>query len=144
VDKLMGFSWYAGSVAALVLHLQALGFLTALRRRQLRGVLNPEDVSLNPGSAVVELEPPALQRVKRAHQNLLENALPFAVIGALFLVTGPSLELTRGLCLTFVVSRLAHSVCYLAQLQPFRTASFIVGSIVQLVMAVQVLRFAVG
>lgn len=133
---------FAVSVAVLVVMMVGLGFLTAVRRRQLRGVMNREDVPLNPGSEVVQVEPEGLARVKRAHQNLLENAVPFIGIGAIFVATAPSVAEARVLCATFVISRLAHSGFYLAGLQPWRTASFIVGALVQLTMAFEVLRAA--
>jgi glutathione S-transferase len=135
---------FAVACATLVVLLFALSALTALRRRALQQVINPEDTGLNPGSVAVEVEPPALLRVKRAHQNLLENSVPFLAIGALYTQTAPSPGWALGLFGTFVAMRFVHAGCYLAGLQPWRTLAFIVGSLVNLALAGFVLRAALG
>lgn len=135
------FQLYALSSVLLVLIMYSLGFLTAKTRAERKAVVNPEDISVNPGGAVVvEVEHPDVQRIKRAHMNQLENAVPFFILGFLYCLTEPGLLTARILFLTFLAVRLFHAVFYVGAKQPFRTLSFAIGAIVNIVMAVQVLR----
>ncbi len=131
---------YAIACAALVVSLYALGFLTAKIRNDGRKIINEEDVKVNRGAVHVEVEPPAVARIKRAHSNALENAVPFFVIGFLYTQTQPGTAVAAGLFGGFVVLRLLHAAFYLTATQPFRTLSFAVGGVINLAMVVQVLR----
>jgi len=133
---------FALCCAVLVVTLYALGFFTAKKRADRKAVINPEDVKVNSGAQIVDAEHPDVQRIKRAHLNALENAVPFFVIGFLYTLTEPSMTMASVLFLTFVGIRLFHAIFYLSAKQPFRTASFAVGAIVNLVMVVQVIRGA--
>jgi uncharacterized MAPEG superfamily protein len=130
----------SGQAHLLVAALYGLAAMTAMIRTARRTVLNPEDVKVYVGSTVVALEHPDIQRVKRAHLNLLENAVPFFVIGLLYALTGPSLMLAGLLFFSFVAVRLLHAFFYLTARQPLRSAAFGVGGLVNLIMAVQVVR----
>lgn len=88
----------------------------------------------------VEIEHADVQRIKRAHGNAIENAVPFFVIGFIYTQTSPSMMVARVLFLTFVALRLFHAMFYLTAKQPFRTASFALGALINLAMVVQVLR----
>lgn len=135
---------FAIASSLLIILLYALGFLTAKRRNETRKVMNHEDVSINGGAEVVEVEHPDVLRVQRAHRNSIENAVPFFVVGLLFALTGPSPGLAAGLMYGFVALRVLHALFYLAALQPFRTASFAIGALINLAMAVLVLKALVG
>lgn len=131
---------YALSVCAVIVTLYYLGFTTARIRAARQVVVNPEDVGVNPGARVGEVEHPDVQRIQRAHRNALENAVPFFAIGLLYAMTGPGLTLTRALFATFVAVRVFHAAFYLTARQPYRTASFVIGAVVNLTMTVQVAR----
>lgn len=135
------FQLYALSSAVLVLILYGLAFFTAKIRSDRKAILNAEDVAVNSGAQLVEIEHPDVQRIKRAHLNALENSVPFFAMGLLYTLTSPSLTMARILFLTFVGVRLLHAVFYLTAKQPFRTLSFTVCAVVNLVMVVQVIRF---
>ncbi len=134
------FHAYALSVCVVVFMLYGLGFNTALVRNQRKIVVNREDANINGGATVADTDHPDVLRIKRAHLNLIESAVPFFAIGLLFCLTSPSLGFARALFAVFVVARLLHASFYLAAKQPFRTAVFAVGTIVNLTMLVQVLR----
>ena len=135
------FQLYAFCSAALVVTFYGLGFWTAKLRAERKVVVNPEDIQVNPkGAVVADVEHPDVQRVKRAHLNAIENAVPFFAIGFLYTLTAPGMMMTRILFLTFLAVRVFHALFYLNAKQPFRTASFAIGAIVNLVMVVQVLR----
>lgn len=134
------FQLYALICAILVLIMYSLGFLTAKRRNERKVVVNKEDVGINGGANVGDVDHPDVQRIKRAHTNQLENAVPFFAIGFLYCLTDPSMLWTRIFFFTFLGMRLFHAIFYLGAKQPFRTLSFGVGAIVNVAMAVQVLR----
>ena len=134
------FQLYALCSAFLILILYALGFDTAKVRADRKKVLNFEDVRINGGAVIVEIEHPDVQRVQRAHRNALENAVPFFAIGFLYTQTSPSMAMLQGLFGVFVAVRLLHAIFYLGARQPFRTISFAVGGLVNVIMAVQVIR----
>ena len=134
------FQTYAICSAALVVILYGLGFWTAKIRNDHKKVINAEDLKVNPGAEAVEVEHPAVQRIKRAHGNSLENAVPFFAIGFLYVCTSPRPAMANALFITFVAVRLFHAFFYLTARQPFRTLSFAVGALVNLTMVVQVLR----
>uniref|UniRef100_A0AAY5JZ48 Microsomal glutathione S-transferase 1 n=1 Tax=Esox lucius TaxID=8010 RepID=A0AAY5JZ48_ESOLU len=84
-----------------------------------------------------------VERVRRCHQNDLENIVPFVVIGLLYALTGPDLSTALLHFRVFVGSRLCHTVAYLLPLpQPSRALAWLVGMIVTFSMAYQVFRTA--
>lgn len=137
------FQAYVLSVSIVIITLYGLGFHTAKTRADRKIVVNPEDTSVNGGATVADVDHPDVQRIKRAHQNLLENAVPFFAIGFLYSLTTPNLAFARVLFAAFVLIRVFHAVFYLTAKQPFRTISFAVGALVNLTMVVQVLRVVV-
>ena len=134
------FSLYAVCSAILVATLYAIGFWTAKVRNDRKAIVNHEDVKVNSGATVVDVEHPDVQRLKRAHMNAIENAVPFFVIAFIYTQTLPSMNMARGLFFTFVAIRVLHAIFYATAKQPFRTLAFTVGAIINLVMVVQVLR----
>jgi prostaglandin-E synthase 1 len=138
------FALYALCSSILVITLYALGFLTAKTRADRKAVVNHEDVKVNSGASVVEVEHPDVQRIKRAHGNALENAVPFFAIGFLYTQTAPGLGAARAIFIAFVAIRTLHALFYLNAKQPFRTASFAIGALLNLAMVVQVVRAVFG
>jgi glutathione S-transferase len=131
---------YAVASAVLIIILYGLGFWTAKIRNDGKKIINAEDVKVNRGAVHVEVEPPAVARIKRAHSNAIENAVPFFVVGFLYSQTGPSMTAASAFFGSFVLVRLLHALFYLSATQPFRTLSFALGALINLAMVVQVLR----
>jgi glutathione S-transferase len=136
------FRTYAIASAVLGVHLLLLALWTGTVRVKRRQWVNPEDAKLNKGDQA-ELDHPDVLRVKRAHVNAIENAIPFFVIGALFAATRPSQTAALAYFGTFVGARLLHSVFYLLGKQPFRTLMFALGVLATFGMAFHVVRAAV-
>lgn len=91
---------------------------------------NKEDILLGKDKQV-KLDDPDVERVRRAHQNDLENVLPWFIITYLWLSTGPALWLAKILIRTFVLSRVTHTISYVIfQQQPTRAIAFFVGFII--------------
>jgi prostaglandin-E synthase 1 len=141
---LPAFQTWALCSAIIVVTLYGLGFRTAAVRAKRQAVVNAEDVGVNPGSKVVDSEHPDVLRVKRAHLNAMENAIPFFVMGFVYSLTDPNMTMARIVYFGFVAARILHAFFYLNGKQPFRTGSFVLGAVANLVMTVQVVRAALA
>lgn len=73
-------------------------------------------------------------RVVRAHANLNEALLPFAIAAALLHVSTP---LTLGAAVVFFAARVAHALLYLVGATPWRSISYYCGLIATVVFATQ-------
>jgi glutathione S-transferase len=138
IDFQSAFGPYAIGSAVLVLQMLALALYTGTVRAMRKEWINPEDAKFNKG-ANKDQDHPDVQRVKRAHYNLLENAVPFFVIGALYAATGATHKGALVYTATFVGVRLLHTVFYMIGIQPFRTMMFAIGVLACIGMAVHVL-----
>ncbi len=106
--------------------------------RVLRGVyISPEDYALVGAQSKAPDE--TIERVRRAHQNDLENILPFLAVGFLYAATGPSYTTAWWLFVAFTAGRILHTICYALGLQPWRTLAFEVGNVALLAMIVLLL-----
>ena len=121
------FEAYVVACIALVALFYYLAFQTGTVRQGVRAVVNPEDVRVYAGADVVDIEHADVQRVKRAHQNLIENAVPFLIVGLLYALTQPNAVVAGVLYGIFVVSRIAHAVVYIGRRQPVRSAVWMIG-----------------
>lgn len=99
---------------------------------------NPEDARFA-GHAPVAEELPEVQRAARAWSNDVENIPVFFALGILYVMTGASTVAAPWLFGIFTVARIAHTVFYLAQLQPWRTLSYGVGILCLFGMSAQIL-----
>jgi uncharacterized MAPEG superfamily protein len=120
----------------LALKMAAVGSYTSVLRIRRKVYATPEDYALQ-GLAVRTTRDEDIERVRRAHQNDLENILPFFVVGFLYLLTGPSYTAAAIYLIGYLVARTLHSVFYIASLQPYRTIAFTLGGIFTLGMIVQ-------
>uniref|UniRef100_A0A3B4V3T0 Microsomal glutathione S-transferase 1 n=1 Tax=Seriola dumerili TaxID=41447 RepID=A0A3B4V3T0_SERDU len=83
---------------------------------------------------------PDVERVRRCHQNDLENVIPFVVVGLLYALTEPELSTALLHFRLFAGSRIFHTIAYVGALpQPSRGLSWIVGMLVTFSMAYRVL-----
>jgi uncharacterized MAPEG superfamily protein len=133
---------FALTGSALAIHLILLALWTGTVRVRTKAWVNPEDARLNKGSNV-DVDHPDVQRVKRAHQNAIENFVPFFAIGLLFSLTTPSVTAAKAYFFTFLAVRVLHSIFYLWGRQPFRTLMFAVGVLAMLGMGVQTIMAAI-
>jgi uncharacterized MAPEG superfamily protein len=122
----------------LVLKIAAVGGYTSVLRLSRKVFATPEDYRLQ-GLAPRQTADPDIERVRRAHQNDLENVLPFFVVGFCFLLTHPSLLAAQIYGIGYLVARTLHSVFYIRSMQPHRTIAFTLASGLTLAMLVQTL-----
>jgi len=71
---------------------------------------------------------PQIDRARNAHQNDLENLVPFLSLGLLYVLCG--LPAARLHFYVFTVFRFVHTICYLVvSVQPWRTFSHVIASL---------------
>jgi len=126
----------------LLLKMSLVGGMTANTRRKSGVVVNPEDTRVNPGTHPEPQEAAETLRVKRAHQNDLENIPGFLILALIFTLAGGSASGGWAYFGLFFAARTLHSIAYLNGLQPWRTISFFVGLLCQLGLMVQLIMKA--
>jgi uncharacterized MAPEG superfamily protein len=133
---------YALTSTILGAHLLLLALWTGTVRTLRKEWVNKEDAEFNKAKHT-EIDHPDVARVKRAHLNAIENLIPFAIIGGLYVAaTHPSASAAAIYLWTFTAVRLLHTLFYLAQKQPFRTLTFGIGVLCTFGMAFHVIRAA--
>lgn len=128
---------FAVCASLLVLKMWLTGTATGITRILRRAYITEEDYAL-----LGKTEPntdPLVERLRRIHQNDLENILPFLAAGFLYALTGPSQDLAWWLFTVFTAARIVHTGTYLLSLQPWRTIAFEVGNIALLVIVILLL-----
>jgi uncharacterized MAPEG superfamily protein len=124
---------YLASAVVLGMNLLVLANNTALSRSKASEVVNPEDKKLNANAEVVfESGNDKTARYRRAHRNALENIPLFLITGYLLTLTSVPFTVAAALFGVFTLVRVTHSICYVGGIQPWRTASFGIGALVQL------------
>jgi uncharacterized MAPEG superfamily protein len=125
---------FAICAAILVIKMLLTGNLTGTLRTIRRVYATPEDYQFF-GREPAMTRDEQIERIRRAHQNDLENILPFFAIGFLYALTGPSYAVASWLFIIFTAGRIAHTAVYIAGLQPWRTVAFAVAGIPLYLMA---------
>lgn len=77
-------------------------------------------------------------RAARAHLNLLENAVPFAIVVLIGQQLSLSTDLTRMAALVFLIARIVHAAVYLIGVPYVRTLAWSAGVVATLAMAAQI------
>lgn len=136
------FAAYALACVVLVVNLFVLAGMTGGGRAKVKVFVNAEDVTKD--GKVQPTDAEWIARLLRVHRNALENFVPFAVIGLLYVLMGASERGAYVLFGTYVVARILHSIAYLAGKQPWRTILYGVGVLATVGMMVQVTRSAIA
>jgi uncharacterized MAPEG superfamily protein len=126
---------FAACAAILVIKMLVTASITGVLRTVRRVYATPEDYRFF-GQEQVVTRDEQIERVRRAHQNDLENILPFLAVGFLYALSGPSYGVAWWLFVSFTIARLVHSAAYIAGLQPWRTVAFGVAQLALYAMAV--------
>jgi prostaglandin-E synthase 1 len=135
------FRSYAFCAAILGLKMLLSAVYTGRTRQRVQGYINAEDASTfgEGGVAAGAVEAPEVAHALRIQRNDLENIPLFFAIGLIYFLCGFSHFKVGLFCWTFTLARLAHTYCYMHQLQPGRAISFTVGAIATLLMIIQIL-----
>jgi len=118
--------WYALCVVVLFFKMFAISLYQGFHRIGRQHFRNPEDAAFV-GRAAAEEELPQVQRAARAWLNDLENIPLFFALGGIYVALQLSSAAAPWLLGGFTLARIAHTVCYLAELQPWRTVAYAVG-----------------
>ncbi len=127
---------YAVAACVMILKVVGMSWLTVWRMIQEKGgYRSPEDLRktrLNPNPDPKQIEPnEQVERIRRIHQNDLENIPFFLVAGFLFILTDPPLWLAWLILYGYVASRLLHFAAYFtAQTHDMRANLWTVGSLI--------------
>lgn len=81
----------------------------------------------------------AAGRAQRAHRNLIENALPFAIVVLIAHVMQISTFVTQAAALVFLSARLLHALVYIVGITRIRTPIWFAGVAANFAVAVPLL-----
>jgi glutathione S-transferase len=144
------FATYVIAASLMILKAVAMSWLTVQRMVSAKsGFRAPEDLRktpLNPSPDPTQLLPnEKVERIRRIHQNDLEN-IPFFLIAALlFVATSPPLALAQWLLYGYVASRFLHFIAYLtAQTHDLRAMLWTIGSLILIFMTSSALWAAIN
>ena len=129
---------YALTAIVLTLKMSAISIMQGRARAAARKSVNPEDAKMF-GGEVSPVEPEPVQRANRAWRNDLENIPIFLILAGIYVAAGLSATAFVIYCVLFMIVRIAHTICYLNAIQPWRTIMFTVGALTMLVMMIQLL-----
>ncbi|MCJ8191280.1 MAPEG family protein [Sphingomicrobium aestuariivivum] len=138
------FAIFATTAGILALLAIGTAWLTVVQMMRHKGGFRaPEDLKrtpLNPAPRPDQQAPvEAVERYRRIMQNHLENLPFFFIIGLLFVLTDPALELASWLLWGYAASRIAHFLAYAsAQVHDIRATFWTIGSVILVLMAVMV------
>jgi uncharacterized MAPEG superfamily protein len=132
------FFIYAATSLVLSANLIFLWAFSGATRGRTKTAINPEDAARF-GGTLVELDPPQVARVLRAHANAQANIYPFLFLGLVFVLAGGSAFVAEMIFGVFVAARLAHTYVYLAGKQPWRTIFFIIGGLATIALMLAIL-----
>ena len=134
------FVFYTICSAVLLFKTIFMSIWTGFIRISYKSFSWPED---NVHARVKEVKPvphPEVERVRRCHQNDLENNIPFVLIGLLYTLTNPSVLTAKLLFSGFTVLRLIHTVVFMNQIrQPARFLVFLFALVINFIMLISVI-----
>lgn len=119
----------------LVWKLMLASNITSGIRMSRKVFANPEDYVAQRMSPSTQGDA-AVDRSRRAHQNDLENILPFMPLSLLYVLTSPPHALFASLSWGFLAARVLYTVFYLRGMQPWRSIAFGVGMLSAFAMGV--------
>nr|UVC41632.1 glutathione S-transferase 9 [Eriocheir sinensis] len=126
------FASFAFYSSILALKMLLMAPLTGYYRMSRGAFANPEDAKKF-GTKGTKTDAD-VERVRRAHQNDLENIPVFFVIASMYLLTQPSTFLATMLFRVFTLARILHTIFYLNE-SSLRPLSFLVGELISIFLA---------
>jgi uncharacterized MAPEG superfamily protein len=126
---------YALTAIVLAIKMASIAIVQGRARTGAGAFLNPEDAATFGGTTVRD-EPEMVQRASRAWRNDLENIPIFLILAWIYVAAGLSATAFAIYCIAFMVARIAHTICYINSIQPWRTASFMLGAIATLALII--------
>ncbi|XP_044263867.1 microsomal glutathione S-transferase 1-like [Tribolium madens] len=129
------FGIYLISACLLVLKMMGMSLLTIYNRFKYKAFICPEDAKWLQGQVVVN---DTVERMRRAHQNDLENIPIFLAAAFAYIFTQPPAWLAWVLYLGFTILRALHTIVYtlIVLPQPTRALLWVAGFLITGYMAV--------
>ncbi|KAL1117616.1 hypothetical protein AAG570_003931 [Ranatra chinensis] len=118
------FSGYAFYASILILKMILMSAFTGYTRYKKKAFVNTEDAQI--ANATIKNTDEDVERIRRAHQNDVENIPIFLVAGLLFVAADPNVVFALMVFRLFTVSRIAHTLVYSVFVvrQPARAVAF--------------------
>ena len=134
------FRTYALCAAILGLKMLLSAIYTGVQRQRHQGYINSEDARAfgRTGARAGTEEAPAVAHALRIQRNDLENIPLFFAIGLTYVLAGASPIGAVVFCWTFTLARIAHTIAYTWNLQPWRAIFYGVGTLAILGMIVHI------
>ena len=126
---------YAITAIVLALKMFAIDIVQGRARLSAGAFVNPEDAKTFNARQTPE-DAPMVQRAARAWRNDLENIPIFLILAWIYVTAGLSSGAFVVYCVVFMVARIAHTICYIGAIQPWRTIAFTIGAIATVAMIV--------
>jgi uncharacterized MAPEG superfamily protein len=136
------FRTYALCSSILALKMILSAFYTGSRRNRHQAYVNREDAQTF-GKAGVRAgteEAPEVAHALRIQRNDLENIPAFFAIGLIYVLAGATPRGAAAYFWVFTLARIAHTVVYMQNLQPWRAIAYGVGVLCMFGMITQILR----
>lgn len=136
------FRTYALCSSILALKMILSAFYTGSRRQRHQAYVNPEDAEVfgKGGVRAGTKEAPEVAHALRIQRNDLENIPAFFAIGLVYVLAGATPRGAAAYFWLFTLVRVAHTVVYMRNLQPWRAICYGVGVLCMLGMITQILR----
>lgn len=136
------FRTYALCSAILAFKMLASAVYTGTRRQTHQGYVNAEDARVfgKPGAAAGTDEAPAVAHALRIQRNDLENIPAFFAIALIYVLLGASCRGATIYFWTFTLARVAHTIAYMRNVQPWRAICYVTGALCMLGMITQIMR----
>jgi prostaglandin-E synthase 1 len=135
------FRTYALCAAILGLKMLFSAIYTGVQRQRNQGYINAEDARAfgRSGARAGTEESPAVAHALRIQRNDLENIPLFFAIGLAYVLAGASPIGAVVCCWAFTLARIAHTVAYTWNVQPWRAIFYGIGTLAILAMIVQII-----
>ena len=135
------FRTYAFCTAILAFKMLYSAVYTGTRRSQHQGYVNQEDATVfgPAGVTASDHETAAVAHALRIQRNDLENIPLFFAIGMIFVLAGAAPIWAVVYCWAFTLARIAHTIAYTWNLQPWRAIFYGIGSVAILAMIVHII-----
>ena len=114
---------FAAALVLLVFKAQLLGAATAATRGRLQQFVTQEDADWLGGVHAFP-DAPEVRRLGRMHMNDLEALVPFAIVGALYVMSGASSTAGLVYFAAFPTLRIVHTLAYATKRPRLRRDSF--------------------
>jgi uncharacterized MAPEG superfamily protein len=136
----LAFRYWLISLIVLFFKMWANGLIQGIYRARSDTFDWPEDTrTFGRGSGSTARLPEGFDRATRCWRNDLENIPIYLFLGLGFVLSGGLPFWAALYFTTFTVARIAHTIFYMAGLQPWRTIAYTIGLLVCVALAVHLI-----